>query len=206
MVSPQKIPVQVVGAGGTGNLVLPVELTSFTVVSSSDGVLLSWKTATENNNSGFAVERSVDNKTFLNVGFVKGNGTSTKENVYSYLDKNVSGKLYYRLNQIDFNGTSKYSKTIEVDMNQPLSYLLNQNYPNPFNPTTVISYAIPKDGFITLKIYNMLGQEVANLYQGFQKAGSYHANFDASKLASGMYLYKLQTNNFTETKKMLLLK
>ena len=81
-----------------------------------------------------------------------------------------------------------------------------QNYPNPFNPTTVISYSVAKDGIISLKVYNMLGQEVANLYQGYQKSGSYKVNFDASKLASGIYLYKLQSDNFTATKKMLLLK
>lgn len=206
IVSPQKTPVQVLGVGGTGSLILPVELTSFTASVSSEGVVLNWKTATENNNSGFEVERSADNKAFAQIGFVKGSGNSTKETEYSYIDTKVSGFVYYRLRQVDYNGTAKYSKTIEVHAVQPIAYSLDQNYPNPFNPTTVISYSVAKNGFVSLKVYNMLGQEVANLYQGFQKAGSYKVNFDASKLASGMYLYKLQTNNFTETKKMLLLK
>lgn len=199
-------PVLVTGLSGTGNLVLPVELTSFAAASAQNGVLLRWKTATENNNSGFEVERSSDNQTFVKVGFIKGNGTSSQENEYSYLDKNVSGKLYYKLNQIDFNGTSKYSKIIEVDVNKPMTYKLEQNYPNPFNPTTVINYSIPKDGFVSMKIYNSLGQVVATLYQGFQKEGSYQTSFDASKLSSGIYLYQLQANGFTQTKKMILMK
>jgi|GEM_PF-2044418 len=204
--NPQILPIQVLGVNGTGNLVLPVELTSFTASSTSDGVLLKWATATENNNSGFEIERSADNKIFSQVGFVKGNGNSTRLTEYSYLDKNISGSVYYRLNQVDYNGTAKYSQTIEVNAVQPNAYSLEQNYPNPFNPTTVINYSVAKDGFVALKVYNMLGQEVANVYQGFQKAGAYKANFDASKLASGMYLYKLESGSFTETKKMLLLK
>ena len=206
LVSTETSPIKVSGEGGIGNLILPVELTSFTAASSSEGVLLTWKTATEVNNSGFQVERSSDNKSFIKIGFVKGNGTSAKENSYSYLDKNTTGKAFYRLNQIDFDGTSMYSKIIEINFIQPLVYNLEQNYPNPFNPSTIISYNIPKDGFISLKVYNILGEEVAKLYEGFQKAGSFHINFNASKLASGIYLYKLQSGNFTETKKMLLLK
>jgi|GEM_PF-4564506 len=86
------------------------------------------------------------------------------------------------------------------------TYELNQNYPNPFNPTTTISFTLPKAGQTTLKVYNMVGQEVATLVNGYQTAGLYFVDFDASKLASGMYLYRLQSGSFVETKKMLLVK
>lgn len=93
----------------------------------------------------------------------------------------------------------------------PSEFSLNQNYPNPFNPTTVITYQIPIASYISLKVYNLLGEEVASLYEGLCQPGSYEATFDASELASGVYLYRLQSNqdgehNFGETKKFLLLK
>lgn len=92
------------------------------------------------------------------------------------------------------------------DNSVPRTYTLSQNYPNPFNPTTNIVYTVPKSGQVTLKVYNILGQEVVTLFQGFQNTGKYIATFDAAKLASGVYLYRLQAGNTTLTKKMLLMK
>jgi hypothetical protein len=83
---------------------------------------------------------------------------------------------------------------------------LNQNYPNPFNPSTTIRYTLPLAGNVTLKVYNALGQEIATLVNGHQKAQNYEVTFDASNLASGIYIYKLQTANFSQSKKMVLLK
>jgi hypothetical protein len=88
----------------------------------------------------------------------------------------------------------------------PKTYSLNQNYPNPFNPTTVIKYALPVSGFVTLKIYDILGSEVYTLDNSYRKAGYYEASFDAANLASGVYFYKLVTGGFVSTKKMLLIK
>jgi len=88
----------------------------------------------------------------------------------------------------------------------PTNFILSQNYPNPFNPTTIINYSVPKSSFVSLKVYNVLGQEVATLYEGFQKAGYYKSEFNATKLASGVYLYRLQSNGFSVTKKMILMK
>jgi hypothetical protein len=90
--------------------------------------------------------------------------------------------------------------------NLPKVFSLSQNYPNPFNPTTIINYTVPMNTNVSLKVYNILGQLVATLYNGFQKAGSYAANFDASKFASGVYIYRLESSNFSQSKKMLLLK
>jgi len=99
--------------------------------------------------------------------------------------------------------------TVDVEENEaklPTEYALNQNYPNPFNPSTVISYALPKQEMVTLSIYNILGEEVAELVNEMQSAGNYKVNFDASKLSTGAYIYRLQAGNFIQTKKMLLLK
>jgi len=88
----------------------------------------------------------------------------------------------------------------------PMSYSLTQNYPNPFNPTTVISYSIPRNSFVSLKIYNVLGQEIETLFEGEQKAGTYTVTFDGSRLASGIYLYRLQSGSLSITRKMMLVK
>jgi hypothetical protein len=88
----------------------------------------------------------------------------------------------------------------------PKTYALGQNYPNPFNPTTRISYSVPQSGYISLKVYNVLGKEVAVLFEGMRKAGSYVATFNGTGLASGVYFYRLQTNNYTDVKKLVLMK
>ncbi len=96
--------------------------------------------------------------------------------------------------------------SVYKEPNLPEVFSLSQNYPNPFNPSTIINYSIPKGGFVSLKVYNILGQLVKTLYRGYQKAGSYKINFVASELLSGVYFYRLQMNSFAETRKMLLLK
>ncbi len=88
----------------------------------------------------------------------------------------------------------------------PVSFRLNQNYPNPFNPTTVISYTIPKSSLVVLKVYNILGQVISTLKNGYQKAGSYTVDFNGTKLSSGVYLYRLQADGFVKTMKMELIK
>jgi hypothetical protein len=88
----------------------------------------------------------------------------------------------------------------------PVSYQLEQNFPNPFNPTTVINYTIPKAGNVSLKVYNVIGQEVATLFNGYQEASKYQVSFNASNLASGIYIYTINAGSFTQSKKMMLIK
>ncbi len=203
---------------GTGNKVywnssnvVPVELTSFQAGVYGNKVILDWSTATETNNHGFSVERRTG-ENWEKIGFVDGNGTSTSTHSYSFTDANISaGKVYYRLNQIDLDGTSAYSKVVEVDISNPNEYSLNQNYPNPFNPSTSISFSLKVDSKVSLKIYNPLGQEVMNVLSDNQAAGNYNINVNAAGLNSGVYFYTLEANGvdgskFTATKKMILMK
>jgi len=187
---------------------VPVELTSFTGnVNSLGQVVLNWETATEVNNQGFEIERRTETSEFRTVGFVEGNGTTTQQNSYSYIDKAAEqGVNYYRLKQVDFNGTYSYSDVVEVEITSPVTFELAQNYPNPFNPSTIINYSIPEAGNIRLSVYNLVGEEVAVLVNGFSQAGSFEVTFDASNLSTGVYLYKLQSANSVQTKKMMLLK
>jgi photosystem II stability/assembly factor-like uncharacterized protein len=187
--------------------VLPVELSSFTAAHSKSGVLLNWQTETEVNNNKFQIERSSGNN-WISVGEVPGHGNSNSPHSYSYIDKvNNPGTYTYRLKQIDNNGTYEYSKVLTVNVqNSIFTFNLAQNYPNPFNPTTTITYQIPEKDFVTLTVYDILGRKVKTLINEKQETGSYSVVFDASKLASGLYIAQLKTNKFSKTIKMNLIK
>jgi hypothetical protein len=186
---------------------IPVELTSFTASVNEGNVTLNWSTATETNNHLFEIERRAEQGEYFAVGYVNGAGTTTEPQNYSYVDKNVqTGKYYYRLKQVDFNGSFVYSDEVEVDVTAPLSFNLEQNYPNPFNPSTNIKYSVPESGNVKLAVYNTVGEEVAVLVNGNIESGIHEVSFNASNLPSGVYLYKLQSANSIQTKKMMLLK
>jgi hypothetical protein len=116
------------------------------------------------------------------------------------------GKYLYRLKQMDTGGNFEYSQITEAEYNPPLAYGLEQNYPNPFNPSTKISFAVPKTSFVSVKIYNVLGNQAAVLFNGTASAGkTYDLLFDGSSLASGVYYCVLEDGEKTEVKKMILL-
>ena len=190
-------------------VVVPVELTSFTVQAKEENIILNWSTATELNNSGFDIERSQDSKEFVKLGFVEGHGTTSQPQGYTFVDNNVTAKTkyYYRLKQVDNDGSFEYSETIKIDYSGiPDNYSLSQNYPNPFNISTIIKYSIPEEKLVTIKIYNALGEEVRTLTNEIKQPGRYSINYDARSLSSGLYFYRLVAGDFVETKKMLLLK
>ena len=191
---------------------LPVELSTFTAKQDGEKVMLSWQTKTEVNNYGFEVERSLTStkggeNSWKKLGFVEGNGNSNSPKDYSFVDKSPAGgsKFQYRLRQIDMDGKIEYSNVVEIEV-KPMKFELYQNYPNPFNPSTTISFAVPKSGNVTLKIYNTLGEEVATLADGYMEAGIHTMNFNADQLSSGLYIYRLNSKEATFTKKMLFLK
>ncbi|HEX7356548.1 MAG TPA: T9SS type A sorting domain-containing protein [Ignavibacteriaceae bacterium] len=193
-----------------GNLSpLPVELTSFTAKAISGKVQLDWTTATELNNAGFEIERSFDGNTFFAVGYVKGNGTTTEQRSYSFVDEfeyNATQSIYYRLKQVDYNGSVNYSEVVAVVIEIPIEYALGQNYPNPFNPSTKIKYSVPQSGLVTIAVYDLTGQEVARLVNEVKEAGNFEVDFNAVGLSSGVYFYKMISNNFSQVKKMSILK
>ena len=212
---------------GTGGPYIPVELSSFTATAINNNVQLKWSTASELNNMGFEIERKGPlstpslregtSQTSLRgdwgaIGYVDGYGTTTDIQHYSFSDNNLESGVYsYRLKQIDFDGTFSYSNTIEVDLNGLTSFTLEQNYPNPFNPSTKIKYTIPLVGtslmnFVQLKVFDVLGNEVATLVNELKPAGVYEVTFNASELSSGVYIYKLQTGDYISARKMLLTK
>jgi len=186
---------------------LPVELTSFSASIIDEEIKLHWITETEVSNYGFEILRSTQNDEWDVLGFVEGHGNSNSPKEYSFVDNNVTaGKYSYRLKQLDTDGKFEYSKIIEVDLDTPLKYELTQNYPNPFNPSTSILFSLPISGNVKLVVYNLLGEQVAELVNGFKEAGVHTINFNAENLNSGIYIYKLEANGFLQSRKMALLK
>jgi photosystem II stability/assembly factor-like uncharacterized protein len=187
---------------------VPVELTSFKAAVSGSNVTLSWSTATETNNSGFDIERSMKGKDYSVVGFVQGAGTVTESMSYVYNDENLLPGFYnYRIRQNDFDGSYKfYNLESEVEITAPAVYSIQQNYPNPFNPVTKINFSIPSAGKVNITVYDIIGNEVAEIVNQELEAGTHSADFNAASLTSGVYFYKITAGSFTQTMKMLLLK
>jgi len=188
---------------------LPVILSSFTGISSGQNINLQWTTESEINNSGFQVERTLkDLNNWTNIGFVKGNGTKNTPTNYSFLDRKLNtGKYLYRIKQIDNNGNYEYHELNSViEILLPTKFSLSQNYPNPFNPVTKIDFSLPDDSKINLKIYDITGKEISTLINDFRQAGYYTVSFDASKLSSGIYFYRIEANGLRDIKKMVVVK
>ena len=194
---------------------VPVELMKFTAISENNSIKLKWQTATELNNKGFEVERknegtedkNQENPVWTRIGFVEGSGSTTERQLYSFIDKNPTGgsNFIYRLKQIDFDGSYKYSDEIEVNI-IPDNFLLSQNYPNPFNPSTTIKYSLKEESRVQIKVYNSIGQEVTTLINETNPAGYYSIIFNAKGLPSGIYFYRIEAGSFNQVKKMMLIK
>lgn len=191
---------------------LPVELSSFTVSVINGKAKLTWSTSTEINNYGFDIERNLlaNGKTsedWTKIGFVRGNGNSNSIKYYSFIDNQIeNGNYSYRLKQIDNDGKYEYSSAVNIDLGLPKEFTLYQNYPNPFNPITKIKFSLPAAAFVRLKVYNLLGEEVQTIVDEHKEAGTYSVNFNAKDLNSGIYLYRIDTGNIVQVKKMTLLK
>ena len=196
---------------GTVYYLLPVELISFLSRTKGNHVTLTWSTATETNNEGFTVQRkAADATVYENLGFVRGNGTTAETSNYSFTDSKANvGTYHYRLLQRDLDGTTHYSEPLVVEVTNPNTFVLEQNYPNPFNPSTSIQFSIPVKARVSLKIFDIVGQEVAKLIDGELAAGYHEVVFNAAKISSGVYFYRIEANgvngqNYNSVKKMIL--
>jgi photosystem II stability/assembly factor-like uncharacterized protein len=204
-----------------GNDPLPIQLASFTgTVANGNDVILEWMTISEVNNYGFFVQRRVHNMPVFgeipNV-FIPGHGTTIEPQFYSWTDVQLDPALYdYRLRQVDLDGSHSFSPIVSVEVQGPTDVLddgmsafvfsLHQNYPNPFNPSTVVRYSLPRASHVSLKVFSILGQEVATLVNEQKQSGRHEVKWDARGVTSGMYFYRLQAGENVQTKKMILVK
>jgi hypothetical protein len=199
------------GTGANCTQAMPVEMMSFSAAVNQNNVNLSWQTSSEINNRGFEIYRS-DNNTRLHwnvVGFVKGNGTKTTPTNYTYSDAKIkTGKYYYRIKQIDNNGNMQYYELNNiVNVSLPGKFELMQNYPNPFNPLTKISFTLPVDSKVSLIVYDIEGRKVSEILNNIFLVSDYYSfEFNAANLSSGIYFYRIVTDNNSSVKKMVLIK
>jgi hypothetical protein len=186
---------------------LNVELTSFDATAGSNSIQLNWATASEMINDHFEVQRDG-----IVIAQIPGHGTSESNHTYTYSDAGLTpGTIYnYKLISVDINGhrsdLGTVTSTPKAQAGAVTEYALSQNYPNPFNPSTQISFDVKQAGFVTLKVYNMVGQEVASLVNGSMSQGHHAVTFNAANLPSGLYVYRMEAPGFTDTRKMLLMK
>lgn len=216
-------------------IALPVQLVQFSgLVAGEHRVRLSWRTLGETSNYGFEVQRAPNEpRTFTSIpgGFVAGHGSTIQAHEYSFTDSGaVSGVWYYRLRQIDLDGSSTYHDPIRISLDGvtsaigakvPATFVMHQNFPNPFNPATIIRFELPAASFVRLTVHDMLGRTVATLVNAPTPAGSHEVTFDAAGLASGTYIYRMQVRpldsaigrdsrsgagGFVDTKRLVIIK
>lgn len=200
------------------NASVPVELVSFKASVSKNSALLNWVTESETNNYGFDIERSQDDVDFTKIDFVAGHGTVTEAKLYQYSDAGLQpGHYYYRLKQVDLDGSFEYSPTLEISIGVPDKFTLNQNYPNPFNPDTQIKFEVSDKAHVSLTLFGIKGNQIKTLVNSEYAPGGYSASWDGKNalgknVASGTYFYKLEISTkqnkklFSETKRMTLLR
>jgi photosystem II stability/assembly factor-like uncharacterized protein len=203
------IPIGTIGLilNYTDTTIVPVEFLNFNGEVNEFKVHLSWQTVTEKNNNGFEIHRSKNKIDWEIICFISGKGTTTERQSYFFEDIDIESRsYYYRLKQIDYNGSFKFSDIIEIKI--PLdNFALLQNYPNPANPTTLIKYIVPIESFIELYIYDIKGERILNLLYEKKQPVIYTQEINLSNLSSGVYFYTLKSSTgFFQTKKLLNIK
>jgi len=198
---------QTVNTGIANNFVLPVELASFTATTVGDAVSLTWETATETNNAGFDLQRSTDSETFATVASKPGAGTTTEAQTYRFTDRDLpfSGELFYRLRQVDLDGTETLSDVVSVQIT-PTRLELLPSAPNPFAQAARLRYRLPDPARVRLEVFDLLGRRVATLVDGEKEAGPHEVQLDGSRLAAGTYFVRLTAGAETQTQQIQLVR
>jgi len=205
------------GQPGTGNpaadalvvgLQLPVELSRFEAVVDSDRIYLTWSTASETNNAGFAVELSLDDEQYAEHGWVEGRGTTVEAHDYTYtLETQEVGLHFVRLKQVDYDGAFEYSSVVEALIELGTTHRLSSAYPNPFGPSMTFTLTVAAEQRVHVGLYDVMSREVRGIFDGMLTANRAHTfRLDANDLASGMYLYRVTGDNFDESRQVMLVK
>ena len=188
---------------------LPVKLVAFTAIADGNNSFLNWTTASEQNNDRFEIERSIDGVHFTTAGEVKGAGNSTSILNYTFTDSRVSElstkQVYYRLKQVDFDGTFDYSNIVLVNFNKIGAVTIQNIQPNPFGDKLTVSYSLPTTGLVTISLVDLQGRILIttenNANRGFNTA-----NFNTENIATGMYFITISHQGMTSNYKMLVKK
>jgi len=186
---------------------LPVELTSFTATTAGEAVTLQWQTASETNNAGFDLQRSTDSETFATVASKPGAGTTTEAQTYRFTDRDLpfAPELFYRLRQVDVDGTESLSDVVSVRLT-PTRLELLPSAPNPFVQAARLRYRLPDPARVRLEVFDLLGRRVATLVDGEKEAGPHEVQLEGSRLAAGTYFVRLTAGPETQTQQIQLVR
>ena len=179
-------------------------------------VRVNWGTQTEIHTTGFELQKSLEVRggyATVPRSYTSAHGTTDRPHDYASRDSAASkGYWYYRIKQINERGVASYTDPVPVDLTNmkelaPMQFVLFQNYPNPFNPETEIKFSVETTGKTTLRVYNVLGQEVTTLFSEIAEAGRYYkVRFKGTNYATGVYFCRLQSGSKSAVTKLLLLK
>jgi hypothetical protein len=200
-------------SSGTIEGPLPVELTTFEAIAGNEQVTLCWRTESELDNSHFVLyKRKAGEEVFGKLAEIPGHGTTTEPHDYEYVDRFVrNGLTYeYQISDVDLTGRETVHEQIALATPSaaivPTEFALHAPYPNPFNPTTTIRYDVKETGLVSVRVFDLLGREVATLVHDIVPPGSYSVDWDATHLPSGFYLCQMETGEFMQVRKLVLLK
>jgi len=188
--------------------VTPVELASFTAAVAEQKVTLHWQTLSGENTYGFEIERRAGDHPWGKIGFVPGHGTTADAHSYEFADDALddAGQCAYRLKIVDQDGRFAYSAAITVHVGFPNRFALFQNYPNPFNPVTTIEFALPRAEEVRIRVFSLLGEELAELMHARMAAGYHETSWNAAGQANGVYFLLLEAGSCRQFRKAVLLK
>ncbi len=167
---------------------------------------LTWSGGEFNQAQSYVLEKSINNSDYIKVASVQPDNIIEKN--YSLIDEADinSDVIYYRIKQINYDGSIIYSSQVKIGQGMTEPFIIEQNYPNPFNPRTSLVINMLEDMDVEITVYNLEGKEISKIFKGFLTSGIHKFSFDATDLSSGIYLYKVSTPNFSDTKKMILTK
>jgi hypothetical protein len=194
----------VAGMQATGSRTIPVELASFDARRDGQKAVLSWKTASETNNAGFAVQHAIGSGDFEQVGWVEGAGTTTEAQTYQFVAEDLSaGTHRFRLKQEDLDGSTSLSEVVEVDVRPDGPVAIQKVAPNPVTGTATLRFTMRESGSVTVGLYDVLGRQVKTLHEGRVTGGQpQQVTLDASTVSSGVYFLRVKGEGFTKTRRL----
>lgn len=184
------------------------ETPEINVITYSNYYLIEWQSENLEQIKEYILEKSIDGEQYETIYKLSLTDFESKDQKFSFTDEknNTEKVVYYRLKQINKDGTTDYSSLVKLGKGQVETFTIKQNFPNPFNPKTTIIFELYQDSYVEVTVYNLEGQEIKKLFEGNLNKGEHQLTFDASNLPSGVYLYNISTPDYNQTRKMIFTK
>jgi Right handed beta helix region/Secretion system C-terminal sorting domain len=197
------------GGGGNNGGAVSVQLLSLDIVREEEVVGIFWEARNEDDLVSYVIERSTDGDAFESIGVVERSGTSTASSEYIWTDRSTpagSNRLFYRLRSVYVDDSESLSHVVEVSIDGPGQFQLKQSYPNPTAGVARIGYSLSEAANVSIRLFDLLGREVAVLAKGLEAAGEHEVTFDTSSIPAGLYIYRLEAGESTQSRKLTVIR